>query len=154
MTRLLTTNCSHSIVMIYYQPIKYDIVKRHICLRLKIQAHLRIAEASQVISVFFCQKPLRVPNQTIVSVSTQANFYVNILLVVMTLAYQTIQALTKPFNVQNYNITNQCSALSHSRFLLVFMYSHTNPDKIPFWIFASVLISFCEDKLTNEQLYK
>ena len=44
MTRLLTTNCSHSNVMIYYQPIK--IVKRHICLRLKIQAQLRIAEAS------------------------------------------------------------------------------------------------------------
>ena len=46
-TRLLTRNCSHSIVMIYYQPIKYqnDIVKRHIRLRLKIQAQLRIAEA-------------------------------------------------------------------------------------------------------------
>ena len=40
-TRLLTTNLSHSIAMIYYQPLK-----RRIHLGLKIQAQLRIAEAS------------------------------------------------------------------------------------------------------------
>ena len=40
-TRLLTTNRSHSIAMIYYQPLK-----RFIHLGLKIQAQLRIAEAS------------------------------------------------------------------------------------------------------------
>ena len=49
MTRLLTTNRSHSIAMIYYQPAtqlqKYT-VKGQIHLGLKIQAQLRIAEAS------------------------------------------------------------------------------------------------------------
>ena len=50
MTRLLTTNRSHSIAMIYYQSAtqlqKEYIVKRHIRLGLKNQAQLRIAEAS------------------------------------------------------------------------------------------------------------
>ena len=40
-TRLLTTNRSHSIAMIYYQPLK-----RLIHLGLKLQAQLCIAEAS------------------------------------------------------------------------------------------------------------
>ena len=118
MTRLLTTNRSHSIAMndlLSATQLQNLSIKRHIRPGLKIQAQLRIAEASQVIR----QKPLRVQNQTIVAVSTKANFRVNILLVVMTLTISS-RHLPNHFNVQNYNITNQCSALLHYRFSLVF----------------------------------